>query len=351
MIYSGLPSQSKTQAAHGVAVCLNKTATTAWKNSGSEWEPVSERILRVRIHCSPINITLIAVYAPVNPSNRSMNDNSDTFYADLQETVDRMQKGDMLLIVGDLNARLGEQEHLTAPQCVGSFTTDMQNANGVKLLDFCMMNDLLVTNTFFQHKTIHQTSWMHPGKKSWHMLDYTIVSRKFRLSVEDVRCLRRSTGAIGTDHHLMRSKIKLHLKCKKKKSQQQPQLRLDRSKMADEVLINQFQTALGKNLAESKDDKDSIDVKYEKFVKHTKETAQDHFHQDQDSQRKRKEWMTNEILEVIEKKSLSFLAWQNYRGTPAESKARRKYVALRKLVKNMVDRRQTEYWDEISLEI
>jgi exonuclease III len=132
MIYSGLPSQSKTRAAHGVAVCLNKTATAAWKNSGSEWEPVSERILRVRIHCSPINITLIAVYAPVNPSNRSMNDNSDTFYADLQETADRVQQGDMLLIVGDLNARLGEQEHLTAPRCVGSFTADVQNANGVK---------------------------------------------------------------------------------------------------------------------------------------------------------------------------------------------------------------------------
>ena len=227
MIYSGMPSQSKTQAAHGVVVCLNRTVTTAWKNSGAEWEPVSERILRIRIHCSPINVTLIAVYAPVNPSSKRIIDDSDKFYADLQGTVNQVQKGDMLLIIGDLNARLGDQEHLTAPQCIGSFTTDAQNANGVKLLGFCMLNDLVITNTFFQHKTIHQTSWMNPGKQSWHMFDYTIVNRKFRSSVEDARSLRRATEAIGTDHHLSRSKIKLHLRCKKKKNRQQPQLRLD----------------------------------------------------------------------------------------------------------------------------
>jgi hypothetical protein len=134
MIYSGMLNQSKTRAAHGVAVCLNRTATTAWKNSGVEWNPVSERILRVRIHCSPRSVTLFAVYAPVNPSSK--------FYTGLED-----------------------QEHLTAPRCVGSFTMDVQNANGAKLLDFCILNDSVVTHTFFQHRTIHQASWMHSEKK------------------------------------------------------------------------------------------------------------------------------------------------------------------------------------------
>jgi hypothetical protein len=180
------------------------------------------------------------------------------------------------------------------------------------------------------------------------MLDYTIVNRKFRSSVEDVRFLRKATGAIGTDHHLMRSKIKLHLKCRKKKNSQQKQLRLGKSKLSDEVVVKHFQSEMGKNLAKCKDDRDSIDVKYAKLVTHIKETAQDHFQPDQGAQKKRKEWIKEKILEVIEKKSLSFLAWQNNRGTSSESKARRKYVALRKLVKNMIDRRQTEYWDKIS---
>ena len=64
-------------------VCLNRAVTTARKNSGSEWEPVSERNLRITIHCSPISVTVIAVYAPVNPSSKSMGDDSDKFYAHL----------------------------------------------------------------------------------------------------------------------------------------------------------------------------------------------------------------------------------------------------------------------------
>jgi hypothetical protein len=52
--------------------------------------------------------------------------------------------------------------------------------------------------------------------------------------------------------------------------------------------------------------------------------------------------MTDKILEVIAKKPVF-----PYLTEPR----RRKGVALLKLVKNMVDRRQTEYWDEISLEI
>ena len=87
---------------------------------------------------------------------------------------------------------------------------------------------------------------MHPGKKTWHTLDYTIVNRKFRSSLEDARFLRKATGAIGTDHHLMRSKIKLHLKWRAKKDAQHKQLRLDQTKLADE--------------------EDSVDGRYAKFV-------------------------------------------------------------------------------------
>ena len=169
--------------------------------------------------------------------------------------------------------------------------------------------------------------------------------RQSKVPIKRGRCTfsSESNRAIGTDHHLFRSKIKLHLKCKKKKNRQQLQLRLDRSKLENEVLVKRFQSELEKNLAESK--------KYTKFVKHIRETAEDYFQPDQGSQRRRKEWMTDESLEIIEKNSLSYLTWQNHRGTPSERNTWRKYVALRKLVKNMVDRRQTEYWDEISLEI
>ena len=57
---------------------------------------------------------------------------------------------------------------------------------------------------------------MHPGNKTWHMLDYMIINQKFRSSVHDVRVHRNAVGTIGTDHHLLRVKIKLHLRSREK---------------------------------------------------------------------------------------------------------------------------------------
>ena len=105
LVHSGMLSQSTTQTAHVKAVCLNRIATIAWKNSASKQEPVLERILRIIIHCSPINITLLVIQGYVNPASKNMADDSDKFYDDLQKTVEQVQKGDMLLIIGDLNYR------------------------------------------------------------------------------------------------------------------------------------------------------------------------------------------------------------------------------------------------------
>lgn len=36
-------------------------------------------------------------------------------------------------------------------------------------------HDLTITNTLFQLKNKHKTSWMHPRSKHWHLIDYIIV--------------------------------------------------------------------------------------------------------------------------------------------------------------------------------
>ncbi|CAF1623741.1 unnamed protein product, partial [Didymodactylos carnosus] len=89
IIHSG--SQNSVKAAHGVAICLDKSAARLWKSSGWIWEAVSSRIVMVMLKCKPINITIIAVYAPVNPSNglKADVDASDNFYRSLQDARDK----------------------------------------------------------------------------------------------------------------------------------------------------------------------------------------------------------------------------------------------------------------------
>lgn len=81
MVYSGASSCNKTKSAHGVAIYLDKQATNVWKDSGSVWEAVNERIIMIRLECKPIHVTIIAVYSPINSNgNKQAIEEVDAFY-------------------------------------------------------------------------------------------------------------------------------------------------------------------------------------------------------------------------------------------------------------------------------
>ena len=140
--------------------------------------------------------------------------------------------------MGEEKQSPSQQLH-TFRECIGKFNVDQLNENDTNLMDFCLYNNLIITNTFFDHKPIHQTSWMHPASRKWHMLDYTLVNKKYRSSVENVRVLRRAASAIGTDHHLMRVKVKLHLKSRRKINKKK-KLKYDHAKIKDGDILKQF---------------------------------------------------------------------------------------------------------------
>ena len=41
----------------------------------------------------------------------------------------------------------------------------VENGNGKKLLQFCAEDELMVTNTCFQHKDIHKFTWESRGER------------------------------------------------------------------------------------------------------------------------------------------------------------------------------------------
>ncbi|CAF3039442.1 unnamed protein product [Rotaria sp. Silwood2] len=94
VIHFGASGTNKTLKAHGVAICLNKHATKIWKISGSIWIAINSRVVTVHLRCNAINITIIAIYAPVNRINdqKEEEESSDAFYDDLQQVVQRTRR-------------------------------------------------------------------------------------------------------------------------------------------------------------------------------------------------------------------------------------------------------------------
>ena len=69
------------------------------------WRCINERCVMVRLKIEGVGITLVQVYAPTDDKD---NDTKE-FYAVLQEVIARAQRGDKVVVMGDLNARVGNK--------------------------------------------------------------------------------------------------------------------------------------------------------------------------------------------------------------------------------------------------
>ena len=160
-IHSGASSYNETRKVHGVAICLRKHATKVWKASGLIWKTINSRIVVVRLKCKPTKVTIIAVYAPMNLIN-GQKEATEVFYDNLQQVANDTPKNDMLLTIGDFNARVHSNKNMMN-EPIGPHTMDQLNENGEQLLDLRLLHDPLIASTFYRRRAIHKCTWMHPG--------------------------------------------------------------------------------------------------------------------------------------------------------------------------------------------
>ena len=87
---------------------------------------------------------MIQVYAPTSNAEET---EVERFYEDLQDLLEIIPKKDVLFIIGDWNAKVGDQE---IPGVTGKFGLGVQNEAGQRLIEFCQENTLVIANTLFQ---------------------------------------------------------------------------------------------------------------------------------------------------------------------------------------------------------
>ena len=57
------------------------------------FHPISDRVISIRIHCKPINISVIQTYAPTSDAT---DEDLEAFYEEVQKAIDDVHHGDIL---------------------------------------------------------------------------------------------------------------------------------------------------------------------------------------------------------------------------------------------------------------
>lgn len=210
-----------TSGQAGVGIALSGRAEQALL----EWIPVNNRICAIRLNgsCRVSGskdvyrcLYIVCAYAPTDCSS---DDDKDDFYSKLDTLLRRAPKSDIVILAGDLNAKVGRltatESHLGGAFGIESLRSD----NGDRLLNLCSDHRLYLTSTSFRHRSRRSATWRPPcANQAWTQIDHIAVTYRWRGCVQDCRSYWNTS--VDSDHALVCAKISLRFGGKKKTTTQ-----------------------------------------------------------------------------------------------------------------------------------
>ncbi|CAF3825274.1 unnamed protein product [Rotaria sp. Silwood1] len=129
--------------ANGVGFLLSGKA----KNALIGYNPVSSRVITARFNATPFKITAIHVYAPTSASS---DEEIEAFYNSIENTLAKVPKKDLILMSGDWNAKVGN-DNTGWNSVMGRYGFGDRNDRGERLLEFATVHSLFVFLCDVQH--------------------------------------------------------------------------------------------------------------------------------------------------------------------------------------------------------
>ena len=277
-----------------------------------EVTPVNERIMRLRLRHSLGVVSVVSVYAPTEVSRTS---DKDTFYTQLDSTMDRCPNGDTLLVMGDFNASTGT-DRTGYETCIGPHGSGTRGQNGTRFLDFAKGRGLRVAGSWFQRPERHRWSWYCNTGVVAKEIDHVLVDGRWRL-LQNCRVFR-SAQFLNTDHRMVVATLRLRLKSKRLPKSQP---KLDVGSLGSEVVAREFADGLRDRLGELPAG-DDPEVMWNDFKTAVLSTASERLGKRRSA---RRSFVSKSTLDLVEKSRRARLD-----GDPAARELRRRTVrALR----------------------
>jgi hypothetical protein len=99
----------------------------------------------------------------------------------LEEAVENVKKNDNLIILGDWNAVVGEEQEGGA---VEKYGLGVRNKRGQRLIDFCKGEEFIITNTIFEQHLRRRYTWVKPGHTTRYQTDCIMIKKEHKIRVQ-----------------------------------------------------------------------------------------------------------------------------------------------------------------------
>ena len=301
----------------GVAIMMSARS----KRALMEWTPISKRIIKARFYSKYKKLAVIQTYAP---TNEAVDEEKKEFYNQLQDSISSCSRHDIIVVMGDLNAKVGSS-NTNREEVMGKFGVGVMNDNGERLCDFCSVNGLVVTGTIFSHKEVHKLTWRSPDRKTVNQIDHVMVNGRMRTSILETRVMRGAD--VYSDHYLLRTRIRLKLARVEKRKM--TRVRFDVWKLQSKEIRRRYSIEV-KNRFEALGDLEDPEEEHEKILEMYRDAAEKIIGR---SKKQSKPWIGDKTWKKVKERKEVKLKMEGARSERLKRRWREEYNVKDKEVK------------------
>jgi hypothetical protein len=336
LMWSGVDNNLRAKHGVGFLIHPNKAKTI------TDIEYISERIIRIQLMERERNTTLIQIYAPCNNNNNIEERNE--FFERLSSVLNKINDKDELYVMGDFNGRIGgkkaQREH-----CLGNFgdTTTERNSNGEELINLCLEQGLIITNSLYQHRESHIKTWYKwDNLLQSSQIDYILTRYRQKINITDARVIPNMN--IDTDHRpvvLIEKRLQLRRTTEHKDTRHWKEPVLNLKTLDDDTKREELFQEMAQIYDILPTKIDNIQTEWELFKTHMLKNLQNICGTRSPRKSHQKTvWWTEDIQKAIQTKKQCFKIWLKSKNQDDYLK----YQLARRNVKHIIKEAKEKSW-------
>jgi hypothetical protein len=228
------------------------------------------------------------------------------FYEELEQVFDQFSKYNIKILLGDFNAKVG-REDIFKPIIGNEGLHEASNDNGVRVVNFATLKNLIVKSTIFPHHNIHKHTWTSPDGVTHNQIDHVLIDKRRHSNILDVHSFRGAD--CDTDYYLVVAKLKERISVSKRARQNSDLERFNLKKLDDLEVKEKYQVEISNRfvISESLNESSDINNAWESIRENIKTSAKDNV--GYQKLKHNKPWFDDECSKLIDQWKQTKLQW------------------------------------------